>query len=487
VSLQVAARPRAEAATLFVASRPVLVLDYFRTPYEVATDLTEHGLAELRSTSGGPALLWPAAPPGAPVAAELDVRGDGRRIPVFARVVPDDAIRRLLDGRGEGWSVVGTVDDLDGRVLASVWQAADGSVALPFDPDEVVTSFWSERYTGGAGAHGLKRMAMLAYYRVRPLLPRRLQIALRRAFARIQARTRFPRWPVETALHDLYDTIFAVLARIAGGAVPRIAAWPDDYSWALVLTHDVELADGYEAIAPVLALERTHGYRSSWNFVPRRYEIVDARLTELSDAGFEVGVHGLYHDGRDLESLDVVRERLPAIRAAAERWGAVGFRSPATHRHWDWMPLLGFDYDTSSPDTDPFEPQAGGCCTWLPFLNRDMVELPLTLPQDHTLFVILRGDEAGWIDKATFLRGRGGLALMDTHPDYLVDDRLLRAYGRFLERFADDPTAWKALPRDVAAWWRRRAESRLERVDGTWQIAGPAAGEARIEFTEGRW
>jgi hypothetical protein len=63
-----------------------------------------------------------------------------------------------------------------------------------------------------------------------------------------------------------------------------------------------------------------------------------------------------------------------AIRQYANRWGAVGYRSPATHRRWEWMPLLGFEYDSSYPDTDPFEPQPGGCCTWLPYFNDGLVE-----------------------------------------------------------------------------------------------------------------
>jgi hypothetical protein len=35
------------------------------------------------------------------------------------------------------------------------------------------------------------------------------------------------------------------------------------------------------------------------------------------------------------------------MREFATRWNAVGFRSPATHRVWEWMPLLGFHYDSS--------------------------------------------------------------------------------------------------------------------------------------------
>ena len=72
------------------------------------------------------------------------------------------------------------------------------------------------------------------------------------------------------------------------------------------------------------------------------------------------------------------------------------------------MPRLGFDYDSSYSDTDPYEPQPGGCCSYLPYFNENMVELPITLPQDHTLFSILQRPDADvWIGKADFLRERG--------------------------------------------------------------------------------
>jgi hypothetical protein len=148
------------------------------------------------------------------------------------------------------------------------------------------------------------------------------------------------------------------------------------------------------------------------------------------------------------------------------------------------MPLLGFDYDSSYTDTAPFEPQPGGCCTWLPYLIEDLVELPITLTQDHTVFDLLRHrDETLWVEKARFLRKRGGMALMLTHPDYLGNPYLLESYRRFLAEFAADSTAWKALPRDVSDWWRRRSNSRLEEVGGEWCVVGPARSEARVEFT----
>ena len=77
--------------------------------------------------------------------------------------------------------------------------------------------------------------------------------------------------------------------------------------------------------------------------------------------------------------------------------------------------------------------------------------------------------------------------MIDTHPDYLVDETIFAAYAAFLERFSCDPTAWKALPREVSAWWRRRAASWVEFDGDEWHVAGPAAGEARVELEWREW
>ncbi len=485
--MQLAVQGRAESnATLFSSSRRLAIAEHFRVPYDVVDGRAHLGIERLR-THGGAELLW-ASVAGPQVSAWMDM-ASGSSIPIFAQIVDDRTSERLLKNcSGETWSREVALIGEDGEHVSSIWRARDGSVFLPFDPDEVCHNYWSERYVevGRSSVHRRTRRGVVqGYYQVRGLLPRTTQIWLRRHYARIQARTLFPSWPVETGLHDFFDLFTSILADISGEQVPRIAAWPHGRAWALVLTHDVETHAGLAALEPVLDLERRLGLRSSWNFAPRRYKVDDDRVRTLTADGFEVGVHGLHHDGRDLESLARLHERLPAMREAAERWNAVGFRSPATRRQWEWMSLLGFDYDSSYPDTDPFEPQGGGCCTWLPFFNQDMVELPLTMPQDHTLFVILHhSDETAWIEKAEFLRDRGGMALIDTHPDYLVEERIMAAYRRLLERYAMDTTAWKALPRDVSAWWHRRADSRIERAGGGWIVTGPAAEEARVELVE---
>jgi hypothetical protein len=309
---------------------------------------------------------------------------------------------------------------------------------------------------------------------------------MRRGWARVQRRTTFPRWPLETVLHDFHDYVLARLGAVAGHPIPHLGFWPAGFSWALVLTHDVETADGYDSVHLLRDVERDAGYRSSWNFVPRRYAVNDADVQALSSDGFEVGVHGLYHDGHDLGSVELIRDRLPEMRSWAERWQAVGFRSPSTHRRWEWMPTLGFDYDMSYSDTAPYEPQPGGCCSWLPFFIDSLVEIPITLPQDHTMFVVLaEKNEATWESKTDAIRSRGGMAHLLTHPDYMIDLDRIEAYRRYLDRYGCDSTAWKALPRDVSAWWRRRAASRLVRSNGAWRVDGPAEEDGVVQYVGG--
>jgi peptidoglycan/xylan/chitin deacetylase (PgdA/CDA1 family) len=471
---------------VFESTAPFELFDYFRVPYtQVDAEPAAPGLATLCSRAGSVTLSWPAP---SVLGSDRPTRFLLGSLQLFGRVVPDGRVKSWLQAIGGGWHPVEEVSDSQGRVLGAVWKGDDGSTVLPFDPGEVVRNFWNERYLTYARPAMVGHLAEVArrgYYRARPLLPRSLQMSMRRSFSRVQSKARFPRWPVETALHDFYAFLFKLLADVANEPIPYIKVWPREWSWALVLTHDVEAQTGYDKLPELLRVEVEAGYRSSWNFVPQDRYVVDDQIVEtLREQGFEVGVHGFNHDGRDLASLATLKRRLPAIREYAERWQATGFRSPGTLRSAEMMPLLGFDYDSSYTDTAPYEPQAGGCCTWLPYMIENLVELPITLTQDHTLFDLLgHRDERLWIEKARFLRRRGGMALVLTHPDYVDVPHLLDAYRQLLAEFADDTTAWKALPQEVSSWWRRRADSRLEEVDGAWTVVGPAKREARVEFS----
>lgn len=481
---------------MFEASHPFAFFDYFRVPYEVRPPQRGDGLASrpaglhwLRADGAGSqplrSLLWPAAlaRPAPPPGYQLGLFTMAS-FTFSAPVALNPTAQAILARRGGSWQPDEPVLAADGTCVAAVWRDDAGNVFLPFDPGEVMERFWSEEYLNvgrTALASACHTAALRGYYRLRPVIPRPLQLRLRRSFTGAQGRSAFPSWPIEDSLEDFYQWLFGLVGNLAGRPVPFLDRWPGGRSWAFVLTHDVETAQGYHDIESLRGPERERGYRSSWNFVGARYTVSDEMVRALDADGCEVGVHGLRHDGRDLASRRSIARRLPAIRDHARRWQAVGFRSPSTQRAWELMPLLGFDYDSSYTDCDPYEPWPGGCCSYLPYFNQAMIELPITLPQDHTLFTILGHPDAElWIRKAEHIRRRGGMVLMLTHPDYAHDGRLAVGYRQLLDAFAGDGSAWHALPREVAAWWRRRAASSLRETNGEWSIDGPAAADGRI-------
>jgi predicted glycosyltransferase/peptidoglycan/xylan/chitin deacetylase (PgdA/CDA1 family) len=224
----------------------------------------------------------------------------------------------------------------------------------------------------------------------------------------------------------------------------------------------------------IMDIEERLGFRSAFYFVPERYEVpADLRL-EMLQRGFEVGVHGLRHDLTLFRSEKEFMRQAQDINRYIKEWGAVGFRSPYMIRNLKWIrDYLNIEYDTSTFDTDPFEPQPDGVGTIFPFIvqrkeggRTGYVELPCTLPQDLNLFVLL--GESGidvWKRKLEWVVSRGGMALFDTHPDYMQgqadmasDEYPVQLYEEFLEhvRASYSNRYWAALPREVAMFWRQR-------------------------------
>jgi peptidoglycan/xylan/chitin deacetylase (PgdA/CDA1 family) len=270
--------------------------------------------------------------------------------------------------------------------------------------------------------------------------------------------------------------------RVAGADEGSFAwFWPDGHRAAVVLTHDVEDVGGIRLALELADLEQERGFRSSFNF-GAWYQIDPGVLRELNERGFEVGMHGLTHDRALFASREAFEERLPALTALAKRLGAVGFRSPATHRVFEWLSELPVEYDCTMPNSDPYEPIPGGCCSIWPFSIGPVVELPYTLPQDHTLLTLLghRSPEL-WLKQATAIEREYGLIQCVSHPDpgYLGDLDKRAIYAAFLEGLAERDGLWRALPREVAAWWRRRATSDP-------LSSGLPFGTARLEGTR-RW
>jgi peptidoglycan/xylan/chitin deacetylase (PgdA/CDA1 family) len=254
------------------------------------------------------------------------------------------------------------------------------------------------------------------------------------------------------------------------------SGWPDQKQFGLVLTHDVDTMKGHDNCLQLMRLEQALGFRSSFNFVPERYDVSPEVRDELIKHGFEVGVHGLNHDGKLYKSEKIFRSRAVRINHYLKDWKAAGFRSPAMHHNLNWLHALDIDYDASTFDTDPFEPQSDGVGTIFPFwvegnsTQRGYVELPYTLSQDFTLFVLCRETNVIWKQKLDWIVSKGGMVLMNTHPDYMnFDGKKLRMeeypvqyYQELLQYIKSryKGTYWHALPRDMSQFWSRNIRNR---------------------------
>ncbi len=353
------------------------------------------------------------------------------------------------------------------------------------NPDGVdgIERFLFEKYLDGESSGGWK---LKAYYALRPFIPRPIQLMLRKNYkAKQEART-FPRWPIEPTVTEMVsETIRKSAGASSEGVVHRMSMWPQGRKFSFVITHDVEWDTGL-AIAPKLVeIEKRHGFVSSWNLVPERYPIDWGIVDGLRKDGLEIGVHGLKHDGKLFQSHRTFQDRLVKIHRYAKEWGAVGFRSPATLRNLEWMPELKFEYDSSYFDTDPYEPQPGGCCSIWPYYIGDLLEMPMTMPQDHTLFEILaHKDIRMWKEKADWIAEKGGMVLVNVHPDYMNSDERLGFFEDLLIHMKSKEGMWHALPRDVARWWKDRTKSTLVRKNDMFVVEGPAAGAATVLKTK---
>jgi hypothetical protein len=339
------------------------------------------------------------------------------------------------------------------------------------DPED----YLRERYA----SQGIARFAS-AYYVVKRFMPRSMQLAIRRRHARRRARQEFPRWPIEDVLVRHQEESFRRAIRTNGGdSVPFVNFWPGGHRFAYVLTHDVEGPAGIANIERVRKVERAHGIVSSWNFVAEDYPIPSGLFEKLRADGCEIGLHGIHHDRRLWRDEKTFEQTLPKIHRYLAEWQAVGWRSPVTYRNADWMPRLGVLYDSSFPDTDPFEPQAGGCCSIFPFFLDDLVELPITLVQDHTMWELLRRPGIDlWLEKSAWISDHHGLVNLDAHPYYLIEQDRLDLYDQFLGWLTQQEGGWHALPRDVASWWKDRAKMQAD-PDGL-SVAGANGWDATV-------
>jgi len=295
------------------------------------------------------------------------------------------------------------------------------------------------------------------YYWLKPSLPVPLRLMLHRWWAKRRRAACSNRWPILES------------ARTAPKDWP---GWPEDKEFSFVLTHDVESQLGLDHVRSLAEAEMALGFRSSFNFIPEgSYRVPPELRRWLVDRGFEVGVHDHRHDGKLFKSRTHFLASAARINHYLQDWGAVGFRSGYMFHNLAWIKDLHVLYDSSTFDTDPFEPQPDGVATIFPFQvagdhGSGYVELPYTLVQDSTLFVYLQEESnAIWKRKLEWIAKHRGMALLNVHPDYIDFDGQRPTPNRYPSIHYTEFLHWvkqqyagrylHQLPKDVAAYCRQ--------------------------------
>ena len=299
-----------------------------------------------------------------------------------------------------------------------------------------------------AGLHGADQRRPL-YSRVPALYfraPAWVKLAARSAFAARQGR-------IDMLIQRYLDRLQYAPAG-DGNPVP------------LLLTHDVDTAEGLGTLPRLLAVEESLGLTSLTFLVTHRYAWKRETLTALAARGHAVGVHDTTHDNR-LAYLPPaeVEARIARAQAALGSLDTGAFRAPAFLRSASLYEGLArrIKIDFSTNDAALVWPHPGdGLGSPFPVRYRTLAVVPTTLPRDGELLA-LGLDRAAMLDlcrkKAAQLARVGAPVVLLTHPDPTFTDtaRRIDAYGELIAWLRASGRFTLVPPAETLAELQRRA------------------------------
>ncbi|MBN1696517.1 MAG: hypothetical protein JW881_03285 [Spirochaetales bacterium] len=246
--------------------------------------------------------------------------------------------------------------------------------------------------------------------------------------------------------------------------------WPQKKRFAVLLRHDIESEVGYRKINDLIDIEDGLGFKSVYNLLFQKYEVTREMIDGIKKRGFEAGIHGLTHDGKLYLSKEIFDKRVKLINHYLEKHQCAGFASPSSFHNLEWLHDLNIEYDSSTFDTDPIEPQNDAVKTIYPFMVKNYrqhsyIEIPYTLPQDFTVFILLKHKDIDlWKRKVDWIAEKGGMVLVNVHPDYLqfhgdkkrINNYPVDFYIEFLDYIKTNykDQYWHVLPRELASFCR---------------------------------
>jgi len=223
----------------------------------------------------------------------------------------------------------------------------------------------------------------------------------------------------------------------------------------------------------IIALEDRYDAKSSFNFMVQdpgdqdyNYDINDceAIIGELSDRGWEIGLHGGHTAYDDLSEIREKKKRLEKIlnkKVVGYRNHYLRFTVPET---WDHISNAGFLYDTSLGYSDCVGFRNGMCHPFTPFNLKtgkpiEILEIPLII-MDRTLKVSMNLDtrrawEMSKILIDTVAKNEGVLTLLWHNNDFFGEQRKL--YEKIL-MYCAEKNAWMTSGEVIARWWKQNGK-----------------------------
>lgn len=233
--------------------------------------------------------------------------------------------------------------------------------------------------------------------------------------------------------------------------------------YACLITHDVDTREGLQRALALKRVEERYDIPSAWFLSTKRYKLESEVISQLANYG-EVGAHGTKHDGKLIRlSKEEIVDRLSEAKQILETTvgqDVVGFRAPLLQHNRRIIQAVeeaGYSYDTSIPTWEPMHPTTMGpygIGTVYPFDINEIIEIPISVPQDHQMLHIFRISAIEtierWLEMKKTIRDLGGIFNILVHPDYeLANQEGLNAYEKLLNIIYGDDQVFTAIPSQI--------------------------------------
>jgi peptidoglycan/xylan/chitin deacetylase (PgdA/CDA1 family) len=215
-----------------------------------------------------------------------------------------------------------------------------------------------------------------------------------------------------------------------------------------IITHDVESEKGLRRALKLKEVEEKYEIESTWFLLTEEYSLDKKIVKRLAESG-EIALHGDKHEAKFYNlKKDKIVERLKKGKEKLEEVAekeVIGFRAPLLQYNKKILEAVseaGFKYDSSAPAWEPLNPltmKQDGIELLNPIKINGIMEMPITLVQDHQMFYILKFKPEQtieqWIEKINEIEKLGGISVLLIHPDYeLANNKSIRLYEDLLKK-----------------------------------------------------